>query len=115
MLHPAVFKAAILLKEDTDGEDLPTICRKAGLSASQLSRLFHQQIGQTLTHYRNQQRLERFLELIGVGQHRNMMEAALESGFGSYAQFHRLFKESFKCSPSEFKRIRRLRTASTRL
>jgi transcriptional regulator GlxA family with amidase domain len=54
--------------------------------------------------YRNQSRIERFFELYGEGNRRNLTQSAYAAGFGSYAQFHRVFKEALGYSPGELKR-----------
>ncbi|HMP81899.1 MAG TPA: AraC family transcriptional regulator [Verrucomicrobiota bacterium] len=91
-VHPAVEKAARLIRDDTSALSLDELARHAGLSATRLSRLFKQQTGVALVDFRNRQRIERFLRLYGTGQRIKMLDAALEAGFGSYAQFHRVFK-----------------------
>jgi len=40
----------------------------------------------------------------GSGNRWNMTQAALASGFGSYAQFHRVFKRHFGFGPAEYRR-----------
>jgi transcriptional regulator GlxA family with amidase domain len=52
----------------------------------------------SLVDYRNQLRLERFMALVDSGGS-NMLEAALTAGFGSYSQFHRVFKQHRGKSP----------------
>ena len=74
----------------------------AGMSRSQLSRLFKKQTGYTLVEYRQKMQLERFLFLYGLGKQRNLLEAALDAGFGSYPQFYRTFLQRFGCSPREY-------------
>ena len=69
-----------------------------------MSRLFKQQTGVALVDFRNRQRVEKFLDFYGTGQRRTMLDAALEAGFGSYAQFHRVFKRVRGCSPVEHRR-----------
>jgi transcriptional regulator GlxA family with amidase domain len=83
---------------------LDELARRAGLSSHRLSRLFKQQTGVALVDFRNRQRVEKFLELYGTGQRRTMLDAALEAGFGSYAQFHRVFKRVRGGSPIEHRR-----------
>jgi methylphosphotriester-DNA--protein-cysteine methyltransferase len=43
----------------------------------------------SLTRYRNQQRLHRFLSGYGDGTRTTALAAAMAAGFGSYAQFYR--------------------------
>jgi AraC-like DNA-binding protein len=60
-----------------------------------------------ISWFRNQQRLQRFLRLYGTGRRTTALAAALEAGFGSYAQFYRVFRQQAGRSPSA------LRTAAT--
>jgi AraC-like DNA-binding protein len=103
-VHPAVEKAAHLLHQATDVFDSGELARRAGLSLSRLRRLFKEQTGVSLVDYRNKQRLERFFLLYGDGRRKKMMQAALEAGFGSYPQFHRVFKASVGCGPAIYRR-----------
>ena len=99
-LHPAVETVARMLQADPEAGDLATLARAAGLSASHLSRIFKEQTGVSISRFRNQQRLQRFLQLYGRGRRTTALAAALEAGFGSYAQFHRVFREQAGRSPS---------------
>lgn len=98
-VHPAVEKAARHIRDSDNTLGLAELARHAGLSAHRLSRLFKQQTGVALVDFRNRQRVEKFLEIYGTGQRRTMLDAALEAGFGSYAQFHRVFKRVTGCAP----------------
>ena len=106
-LHPAVETVARMLQADPDAGDLAVLARAAHLSSSHLSRIFKEQTGVWISRFRNQQRLQRFLRLYGKGQRTAALTAALEAGFGSYAQFYRVFREQTGRSPSA------LRTAAT--
>jgi AraC-like DNA-binding protein len=99
-LHPAVETVARILRAGPDAGDLATLARAASLSPSHLSRIFKEQTGVSISRFRNQQRLERFLRLYGRGRRSTALAAALEAGFGSYAQFHRVFREHTGRSPS---------------
>ena len=99
-LHPAVETVARMLRADPDAGDLAALARAARLSSSHLSRIFKQQIGVSISQFRNQQRLQRFLRLYGRGRRTTALTAALEAGFGSYAQFYRVFREQTGRSPS---------------
>lgn len=107
-VHPAVARAARLLRDHPGaGElDAPSLAARAGLSASRLSRLFHAQTGVTLAAYRNRQRLDRFWRIYGAGRRWTLMEAALEAGFGSYPQFHRVCKQLTGKAPADHRRER---------
>jgi AraC-like DNA-binding protein len=106
-LHPAVETVARILRADPDAGDLATLARAARLSSSHLSRIFKEQTGVSVSRFRNQQRLQRFLRLYGKGRRTTALAAALEAGFGSYAQFYRVFREQTGQSPSA------LRTSAT--
>ena len=54
----------------------------------------------SISRFRNQQRLQRFLRLYGTGRRTTALAAAHEAGFGSYAQFYRVFREQTGRSPS---------------
>jgi AraC-like DNA-binding protein len=99
-----VEKAARLIHDETTTLGLDELARRSGLSPTRLSRLFKQQTGVALVDFRNRQRIERFLELYGTGQRRTMLDAALEAGFGSYPQFHRIFKRVMGRSPGKYRR-----------
>jgi len=66
--------------------------------------LFKQQTGVALVDFRNRERVEKFLQIYGTGQRRTMLDAALEAGFGSYAQFHRVFKRVTGRAPGKHRR-----------
>ena len=103
-VHPAVEKAARYIRNKSNTVGLNDLARHAGLSPARLSRLFKQQTGVALVDFRNRQRIEKFLTLYGAGQRMTMLEAALEAGFGSYPQFHRVFRRVLNCSPGEYRR-----------
>lgn len=97
-LHPAVAEAMGLF-DAGDTRPLATLARVAGLGRAVLSRRFRRDTGMTLSAYRDRCRLARFAEL--ADGKRTLLEAALRAGFGSYAQFHRVFRRAHGCSPRE--------------
>ncbi len=103
-VHPAVERAARLISANATGLSLVRIAAGAGLSPARLSRLFHQQTGMTVVAFRNRHRISRFLDLYGTGARHTMLDAALDAGFGSYAQFHRVFRSVLGCSPGAYRR-----------
>ena len=78
---------------------LDSICTTLRVSRSHLSRLFHQQTGLSIPTYRNRMRLQLFFSL--YRENSNLLGCALDAGFGSYAQFYRVFKEHTGTSPSQ--------------
>lgn len=103
-VHPAVERASRLIRDGEAALSMTNLARRAGLSPARLSRLFHEQTGFTLVEFRNRLRIERFLELYGTGVRQTMLEAALEAGFGSYPQFHRVFTRVMGCAPGHYRR-----------
>jgi AraC-like DNA-binding protein len=105
-VHPCVEKAARLVAENDEHLSLDVLSRRVGMSPSRLSRLFKAQTGVSLAEFRNRQKIERFLEFYGAGRRHSLHEAALEAGFGSYPQFHRVFKQMMGYSPAQHKQIK---------
>ncbi len=79
------------------------IADRLGISLSRLARVFKAEMGMSLVEYRNRLRLDRFGVLLERGRS-NLLEAALDAGFGSYAQFHRVFRALRHATPREYLR-----------
>ncbi len=77
------------------------LAKRFAVSASKLTHAFKEEMGVSLVEYKNRLRLERFLNLVAPGGG-NLMQAALDAGFGSYAQFHRVFRELLDATPREY-------------
>jgi transcriptional regulator GlxA family with amidase domain len=103
-VHPCVEKAALLLQNEDEPLDLTRLARRVGMSTSRLSRLFKQQTGVSLSEFRNRRRIERFLEIYGAGHRHSLREAAFAAGFGSYPQFHRVFKTAMGRTPAQHRK-----------
>jgi AraC-like DNA-binding protein len=99
--HPAVSRAVRALREAGPPASLRELARRCQVSEAHLSKLFSEQLGISITDFRNRIRLERFLQLYGDGTRHTLMAAALDAGFGSYAQFHRVFRRAMGYSPGE--------------
>jgi methylphosphotriester-DNA--protein-cysteine methyltransferase len=101
-LHPAVRKALELLGDGTWEDDLAQLAKRCGVSEAYLSRVFARQVGVPLSRYRNSTRLGRFLELRrAAGGGRTLTELAYEAGFGSYAQFYKIYVQAYGQGPRE--------------
>jgi AraC-like DNA-binding protein len=103
-MHPSVERAAQVLGKETEATPLGALARRVGLSASRLSRVFHEQMGVSIPEFRNQRRIDRFLAVYGDGRRFGLTEAALEANFGSYSQFQRVFERVMQMSPAEYRR-----------
>jgi AraC-like DNA-binding protein len=75
----------------TSGESL---ARQFSVSAGHLARSFKVEVGMSLVEYRNRRLMDRVFVVLERGSS-NLIEAALEAGFGSYGQFHRVYKRMF--------------------
>jgi AraC-like DNA-binding protein len=104
--HGRLVSAAVsmLAKDPTMGGK--QIAAKLQISLSRLARVFKSQLGMSLVEYRNRLRLERFAMLVDRGG-TNLTGAALAAGFGSYAQFHRVFRAMRKGTPRDYLRSSR--------
>lgn len=100
-LHPAVYRSLKLLSEDDTGQDLGALAKACGVSKSYLSRMFHRQIGVALNEYRNSLRLARFFEEYRQPQKKTIAGAVYAAGFGSYAQFYKVFSQAYGRGPRE--------------
>lgn len=100
-LHPAVIKALDLLGDDGWDDSLAQLARQCGVSSAYLSRVFARQMGVPLNRYRNSARLGRFLQIYRKPAQKTLMEAAYEAGFGSYAQFYRVFAQAYGSGPGD--------------
>lgn len=98
-LNPAVRKALDRLEADPTDVTLAMLARHCGCSESFLSRTFRQEVGANFAHYRNSVRLGRFWEYYRSGQCETLLEAVFAAGFGSYAQFSRVFTAAYGTSP----------------
>lgn len=99
-LHPKVRRALKLLSEGRE-DDLTRLAAACGASSAYLSRTFHRQVGVPLSEYRNSLRLTRFWEEYHQREDKNLLEAAYSAGFGSYAQFYRVFAKAYGRGPRE--------------
>jgi AraC-like DNA-binding protein len=98
-LHRAVRHALDLLSDSSDSFDLRQIARRCGVSTAYLSRTFARQVGVPVSRYRNAVRLRRFWDCLHDGRGRSLTDAAYAAGFGSYAQFYRVFASAYGSGP----------------
>jgi AraC-like DNA-binding protein len=93
-------ETAALLAGDPgiSGKEMAT---RLDISLGRLTRVFKTTMGMSLVEYRNRLRLDRLDVLVEQGG-TNLLEAALSAGFGSYAQFHRVFRALRGMTPREY-------------
>jgi AraC-like DNA-binding protein len=97
--------AVVALLAKDPGLGGKNIADQLDVSLGRLARAFKAEMGISLIEYRNRLRLDRFTALLDMG-HRNLLDAALAAGFGSYAQFHRVFRALRHVKPSDYRRRR---------
>ena len=99
VFHPAVVRALAALRGALPPPSLPDLAALTHTSEAHLSKLFSAQVGVSVTEFRNRLRLQRFFEIYGDGQDKTLLAAALDAGFGSYPQFHSVFKDHMGHAP----------------
>jgi AraC-like DNA-binding protein len=100
-LHPAVRRALEVLSEGEGDQDLGQLARACHVSGAYLSRIFARQIGVPLNRYRNSLRLSRFWDHYRRYGDRTLTESVYAAGFGSYAQFYKIFTQAYGRGPRE--------------
>ena len=80
------------------------IARRFEVTFAWFVRVFKAEMGMSLVEYRNRLRLDRVDALLREAPCRS--EAALAAGFGSYAQFHRVFRKLRDAAPRDYLRRR---------
>lgn len=88
------------------GLNLDQLSDEFHCSQPSLSRRFYKQVGVHFSAYKSKLALDTFMNLWQKNWDANITHLALDSGFGSYPQFHRVFKDSFGYGPAEYKRRR---------
>lgn len=78
------------------------LAKKMGVSREHLSKIFHEETGQTLVDYRRKQRLKKALNLL-LKSNLSCKEIARHCNFGSYSSFFRAFVKEFHQSPEIFR------------
>lgn len=101
-MHGAVTRALLSMRESGAGLSLREVAARAGVTAPYLSHLLFEHTGRGFVEWRNRIRLERFMT--AWRPNANLLSTALEAGFGSYTQFHRIFTQLIGCSPGEWVR-----------
>jgi AraC-like DNA-binding protein len=96
--HPLVCGATQLLARDPS-LSFEELAKRLKVSRGHLTRSFKRYADTSIVDYRNEQRLAQFLDQVG---RKALLDAALGAGFGSYAQFHRVFRARFGKSPREY-------------
>ena len=100
-LHPALDRAAFMIKRDPTIR-LTDVAAVVGVSPEHLGRLFRGELGETFVSFRNRARLERIDGILAEAPKANLLQSALDAGFGSYPQFYRTFRALRGQSPRAY-------------
>jgi AraC-like DNA-binding protein len=89
--------------------DRPTLAAELGVSEGHLSRSIQRELGVSFLEQRARTRIAHFLALAQgatgrPGGRANLLDAALDAGFGSYSQFHRTFTRVSGSPPRDYLR-----------
>jgi len=103
-MHAGVVRAIELLRGPDAPSTMGALAPRCGMSESHLSHMFATQVGVSVTDFRNQCRLGRFLELNEQRPNDSLMNLAIDAGFGSYPQFHRVFIALMGETPAAYRR-----------
>lgn len=82
-----------------------SLAHELSISPGYLARTFKAEMGISLVEYRHRRLMARFFQAIDRGQ-ANLLAAALDAGFSSYTQFHRVYRKMFGKSPRDDMHVR---------
>lgn len=99
VLSPDV-RSTLLRMRESPSLSTSALARATCVTPRVLAKHFRDEVGISLVDYRNRLRIEKFLVLAEQGN--NLLEAALDAGFGSYAQFHRVFRRLMGVTPKDY-------------
>lgn len=97
--HPKLATVLGLLADPARPASQAQLARRVGLSPGYLSALFQAQTGLSIPAYRHRLRLQEFMRRFHAHPEIGLLPHALDSGFGSYAQFHRVFVKTLGLAP----------------
>jgi AraC-like DNA-binding protein len=92
---------------------LSGLAERFGFSVSYLSELFKKTIGQNFVSFVHEVRIRQACALL-IATEMNVLDIALETGYGSYNTFTRIFKESKGITPAIFRKQNKLQLTDAR-
>ena len=105
ILCGAVLRLFLGLLADPDSElTQAQLAQRVKMSPYYLSDVFRRQTGLTIPAYRNRLRLQGFFRRFQARPEIRLLQHALDAGFGSYAQFYRVFTSALGLPPREWLR-----------
>ena len=100
--HPKLETVMALLADPAQNLTEAQLARRVNLSPYYLSTLFRKQTGLSLPAYRNRLRLRDFFRRFQTHPEIRLLPHALDAGFGSYAQFYRVFTGTLGMPPRQW-------------
>lgn len=108
--RPAYDRLAALMEEGVwreEGLTVAALAGRVGLAEHQLRRLINQELGfRNFSAFLNARRIEEAKAALAdpAQARRQILQIALDTGFGSIAPFNRAFKEATGMTPTEFRK-----------
>lgn len=105
----------ILKKIETDYQkplDIEEMAEFAGYSESHFMKFFKNHMGTPFIQYLNEYRLTMAARRL-LGSEEDVLTVALDTGFANVSYFNRLFKQRFRMTPLEYRKIRSRSSLST--
>jgi AraC-like DNA-binding protein/quercetin dioxygenase-like cupin family protein len=99
-MHPAVLQAISILRSSPETPTAAVLAKRCGVTQDYLGQLLMDHTGRGFVEWRNRIRLERFHILYPKSG--DLLTAALDAGFGSYTQFHRVFTDLVGTTPGDW-------------
>lgn len=87
----------------TEDITLESLAKTFGYTPNHLSHLFNSYMPVTLKYFINTVRVENAAALIASGK--NVLDAAMDSGFNSFRTFYRSFSKRYGCSPLQYVKV----------
>ena len=97
--HPKLAAVLGLLADPDSDLTQAQLAQRVKMSPFYLSDVFRRQTGLTIPAYRNRLRLQEFFRRFQAHPEIRLLQHALDSGFGSYAQFYRVFAAALGVPP----------------
>ena len=91
----------------TEGIELDTVARDAGLSRPHFFKLFRENTGVTPALYANTMRVERALDRL-MGSQASVTDIGFELGFSSQSHFTHFFSSNVGIAPTQYRTIARV-------
>ncbi len=100
-LSPIVVGALRIISRHGGCVTLPEVAAELNATVGWLGRSFHRELGVTFTRYCQRIKLMQFSCLRKEHPGSSLMKLAYRAGFGSYAQFHRVYTGAYGVPPSK--------------